>query len=199
MTHHAHGHIVPKERFADFVAALQQQEPQLYVASEALFGIDEARALRARAYETSLVSSTQVFVVPLYRTTIPAQNALLKLLEEPPPGVRFHIAVSYKGQLLPTVASRLLFDTSKDWSSTSISHECISATFAHRLALVSEKLAAEDEQWIASFLVAAEEVAHQQQDRHLHELLVLVRDAIDRPGASKKMLLEAVALALPSA
>ncbi len=72
------------------------------------FTIDEARALKSRA-ETmpTTTDSKKVFIVQMDSATSEAQNALLKLLEEPADYIHFFLIVPTAHTLLPTVRSRL--------------------------------------------------------------------------------------------
>lgn len=68
------------------------------------FGIDESRELGAAA-SLRAVGGAQVFIVGIGSITVEAQQALLKLLEEPHAGVVFIFLVGH-GALLPTLRSR---------------------------------------------------------------------------------------------
>lgn len=71
------------------------------------FSVDTIRAVRRDAYVKPNEACCKVYV---FRDTdnmgIPAQNALLKLLEEPPSNVFFLLTCVSVGALLPTVKSR---------------------------------------------------------------------------------------------
>jgi DNA polymerase-3 subunit delta' len=70
------------------------------------------RALRKRAQVRPSMAPVQVFVITDAEYLVPqeaspeAANALLKLLEEPPPATRFILTSSEPGRLLPTIRSR---------------------------------------------------------------------------------------------
>ncbi len=69
--------------------------------------VDQARGLREQAFIRAHMASRRVFLIDRAETlNEQAQNALLKLLEEPPQGVTFILVVSGKTQLLETVVSR---------------------------------------------------------------------------------------------
>jgi hypothetical protein len=72
------------------------------------YTIDEARELKARAYQTPL-GSAQVFVLAVRHLTHQAQNALLKLFEEPANNTYFVLVVPSIEILLPTVRSRMAY------------------------------------------------------------------------------------------
>ncbi len=72
------------------------------------FTIDDARAVKSSA-EMRPVSgeAKKIFVLMMNGITVEAQNALLKLLEEPPEYVHFFLIIPSAHLLLPTVKSRL--------------------------------------------------------------------------------------------
>jgi DNA polymerase III subunit delta' len=73
-----------------------------------------AQSLRRRAQRRPTESDTQVFILGDAEELVSqeasqeAANALLKLLEEPPPSTRIILTSSEPGQLLPTIRSRSL-------------------------------------------------------------------------------------------
>jgi DNA polymerase III delta' subunit len=69
--------------------------------------VDEIRELVARAANTPLAGERQVFVLPAIERLHPsAANALLKVLEEPPPATRLVLTCGDAERLLPTIRSR---------------------------------------------------------------------------------------------
>lgn len=168
------------------------------------FGIDDARALITAAQQAPFEAPIRVFVLAASNIAVEAQNALLKLLEEPPQSARFYIVLPQGTQLLPTLASRL--------HALAISPEAASVnetpadefaawkalSHAQRLALVAQKTKDKDSAWIQSILMGAEAYAsqHGQQNPSLLHTTVFVRSYAKTQGASQKMLLEALALSL---
>lgn len=72
------------------------------------FHIDAVRALREEAYILPNEAPVRVFILcDVQAMTDQAQNALLKLLEEPPAHVRLLLTCENRSQLLETVRSRL--------------------------------------------------------------------------------------------
>ena len=80
--------------------------PDIHIERWEKFGIDESRAL---VTQTSLrsVQGKSLFVLGIASITSEAQQALLKLFEEPGEGVVFVVLVPH-GTLLPTLRSRFL-------------------------------------------------------------------------------------------
>ncbi|MEN9561191.1 MAG: hypothetical protein RIQ56_464 [Candidatus Parcubacteria bacterium] len=80
--------------------------PDLMSRSYLNFGVEEARELRERAILRPLVAARRVFVVTASSLTTEAQNALLKLLEEPAADALFILLVPSPDSLLATLRSR---------------------------------------------------------------------------------------------
>ena len=75
---------------------------------KAAIGVDVIRQVRSDAFVKPNQSRCRVFIIPnAQRMNQQAQNALLKVLEEPPAGVKFVLTCEYARQLLETVVSRL--------------------------------------------------------------------------------------------
>lgn len=69
--------------------------------------VDQIRSLRSEAYLLPLMSTGRVFVIDFAHTmNASAQNALLKVLEEPPTGVHFILLAKSASLLLETIRSR---------------------------------------------------------------------------------------------
>ena len=69
--------------------------------------VDQIRQVSADAVVLPNEARRKVYIIEEADTmNVPAQNAALKLLEEPPAGAMFLLTVTNAGQLLPTVRSR---------------------------------------------------------------------------------------------
>lgn len=69
------------------------------------FKIEDAKEVISEAYKSE--SQTKTLILGAKSFTIPAQNALLKILEEPPSNIEFILLAPNKSTFLPTVRSRL--------------------------------------------------------------------------------------------
>lgn len=69
------------------------------------FKIEDAKEVISEAYKSE--EHTKTLILGAKSFTIPAQNALLKILEEPPPNIVFLLLAPNKSTFLPTVRSRL--------------------------------------------------------------------------------------------
>ncbi len=76
------------------------------------FGIALAREVIAQSYLASARKRFIILSAPKF--SIEAQNALLKILEEPPKNVQFVMIVPSKNAILPTIISRLQCTNHKD-------------------------------------------------------------------------------------
>jgi DNA polymerase III delta prime subunit len=90
----------------EYFGIAREANPDLHIVSWEKFGINEARELRQQASLRG-VSTRSLFVLGIASITTEAQQALLKLFEEPAKGVIFVLLVPH-GVLLPTLRSRFL-------------------------------------------------------------------------------------------
>ncbi|OGG60642.1 hypothetical protein A2765_03635 [Candidatus Kaiserbacteria bacterium RIFCSPHIGHO2_01_FULL_56_24] len=81
--------------------------PDLYARGYRSFGIDDARDLRERAQRRAFGAGGRVFVIFAPGMTHDAQNALLKVLEEPPADALFFFIVPSPETMLSTLRSRM--------------------------------------------------------------------------------------------
>lgn len=71
------------------------------------FKVDFVREIRAKAYIVPNEADRKVFILENSHTMgVEGQNAILKILEEPPPYINFILLCSSKSGFLPTVLSR---------------------------------------------------------------------------------------------
>ena len=112
LSHHAYYIEGSLAQFEAYERALREEEgfgahdPGFSARRFERFGIDEARAL-IQAASLRHTGSRSLFFIAAGVLTTEAQQALLKLLEEPHEGTRFVLLVPHGG-LLPTVRSRML-------------------------------------------------------------------------------------------
>ncbi|WP_345987147.1 DNA polymerase III subunit delta' [Sulfurimonas sp. HSL1-2] len=92
-----------EERFEAFRQAVHPSRVVGFVRDD--FLIEDAKAVIAEAYISE--ASLKYVVLAAKQFNIYSQNALLKLLEEPPANIALVIIASSKSVLLPTVRSRL--------------------------------------------------------------------------------------------
>lgn len=161
-------------------------------------GIDEVRAMSQQAYLRPASGSQYVLVVRTQFVTHEAQNALLKLLEEPPEGVSFQLVVPESLSLLPTLMSRVGVEITQAvtvdqsaWNSFQM------ATPADRLKQIESWNKTKDAVWLQAIIRGVRTVRVSDMSAEAVEVLQLVSERLATRGASNKMLLEHLALALP--
>ncbi|MDP1743739.1 MAG: hypothetical protein Q8L51_03030 [Candidatus Amesbacteria bacterium] len=79
----------------------------LVITPEKSIGIDEVRLIQHFLAKKPIQSEKNiVYIKDAHLLTIPAQNALLKILEEPPGNSEIYLVTDQPDQLLPTILSR---------------------------------------------------------------------------------------------
>lgn len=176
---------VPQDDDVEVVELVHQQ-----------LGIDEARSVTEQAFRRPLEKASQLLLVRTTFITHEAQNALLKLLEEPPITSRFLFLVPMDMQLLPTLASRLMVENVSEGDINHRFDDFMNASIADRLLQIETATKAKDTEWmraIKSGLLGYISKVHSAKEKQTIELvtrLLLTR------GASNKMLLEHAALGI---
>ena len=168
------------------------------------FGIDEARALVAL---TALKQEGQgVYFIGIVSITTEAQQALLKLFEEPQAGVVFVVLVPH-GVLLPTVRSRMAeypkIQITNNKSQT-IS-KFLKSNQKERSDEIAKMLKDDDDtkERVREFIDALERecvklnFTQRPEGRQALADIAMVRDYLRDRSPSLKMLLEHLALCLP--
>lgn len=87
---------------------VEEKNQDLVVLRHSLFSVDDAHKIASIAYRAPDGDSGKVLIISLTRIFHEAQNALLKLFEEPPVDTTLILVVPSAGMLLPTLRSRLL-------------------------------------------------------------------------------------------
>jgi hypothetical protein len=117
MAHHAYFLVGDTEegieRARGFASGILESAPteknlDIHILRYGLFSVEDARALAASAYRAPDGNNGKVIIISLTRIFHEAQNALLKIFEEPPIGVTLILVIPSAGLLLPTLRSRLL-------------------------------------------------------------------------------------------
>lgn len=117
LSHHAYYLIGSDSVRADLLSVLDkthdiqaQANPDFFQRSYETFVIDDAREVKTfHGMRPVTHAGKKVFILQMNGITIEAQNALLKLLEEPAEYAHFFIVIPSTHLLLPTVKSRMRF------------------------------------------------------------------------------------------
>ena len=85
----------------------QKGNPDFRLEQYETMGVHEARSIKESAERKAVSGKRKVFVISARGMTREAQNALLKIFEEPPVDTHFFLLVPSLELLLPTLRSRL--------------------------------------------------------------------------------------------
>jgi DNA polymerase III gamma/tau subunit len=209
--HHAYLLQSSKEAGESFVREFIAKDLQLEIAGNPdihfshfeTFGIDDARALKEQGCKKPL-GERQIFSVSFSFITIEAQNALLKLFEEP--GEDTHFFLITTANLLPTINSRVAILHLEERDDIALAKEFLSLGIDDRMKLVDERYKYTDSEnkksELLSLLNQIEKVFASKLGKDtaavkaLDELLELKKYLFDR-APSVKMIAEYLALRLP--
>lgn len=166
------------------------------------FGIDDARELVRQAHNRPQENAELLLIVRAEFVTLEAQNALLKVLEEPPVSTRFVFVLAPDCMLLPTLRSRfelastVLNDTDEQNEAFQSFH---AASLKERLESIDKAAKQKNLEWqrhIKQGLITyVGTVKNGIRSEVLASLEYVSRTLLTR-GASNKMLLEHAALLL---
>lgn len=167
------------------------------------FGIDDSRALVETAYKRPEIGEQKLIIVALKNITVEAQQALLKILEEPPKTAVFVFCVPVSLYLLPTLLSRFHIDQEFQFLDLEndqpnfLSFKALSK--ADRIAEVTAKMVAKDTDWVASIKIGLISFLSNKsfiEKSDNGEILLWIAKHLQTRGASNKHLLEELALTL---
>ena len=175
--------------------------------NQTVLDIDTARSIIAWAQ--SSYQGERIALISFHTASLPAQNAMLKVLEEPRPGTRFILVTSHRTNLIDTVLSRVLHIDNRSQSTehrnTHAEEFLQTVQYARiKLPFVVDMLGATDEEGrkdresVKSFILSVVNVLQEKKSepRYITETLEIASYASD-PSASGKALVEYLALLLP--
>jgi hypothetical protein len=144
----------------------------------------------------------KILIVATEFITEEAQQALLKIIEEPPLSTRFIFVIPSGYSFLPTLESRFeRVETKGDERGMVVFSEFKKAPYSARLELIEQSIKNKDLTWQADIkhglLHYLTYECDSQSAQTLKELEYIVRLLLTR-GASNKFLLEHLALTLPA-
>ncbi len=197
--HHANLLVGNKEwALSQIPESERTQGPDVSLQFFDRMSIADVRALIHTTTLMPVAESHRTFVIVANSILGEAQNALLKLFEEPNPTTVFYLNVPKEDILLPTLRSRLnlLAREYTDGVSMEVFTAFRTAGYAERLTLIADKLNAEDGVWVTELVQGLEMYAHETRNAVLMKEVLALLSRIHAPGSSKKMLLEHIALSL---
>lgn len=163
-------------------------------------GIDTIRELITEAYLKPREGyDKKCLILSATKITSEAQQAALKILEEPPQQVSIIIVLPIGTQLLDTVLSRVEFKQELVHTSTNVFSGWLKLPYADRIAEIEKRIKDKDSLWLQSFKTDLQTYYTSNFNRpgtEVKEVQFVIENLLTR-GASNKMLLEHLALSIP--
>jgi DNA polymerase III delta prime subunit len=216
-THHAYGIFMPTDGACDTVRGFLEREwgfvssgnPDFWEGEFDVLGVDDARSIRAQC-ATRPIGERRVVLFSAQSLTREAQNALLKVFEEPGEGNHFFLITPRMGDLLPTLRSRLFILTLDVDTSTEVhtsAKEFLAMSPKDRSTAIAGMIKDKDKKAAATLLDDIIATLHDDAQKKgadvwkasaptLKELSRL-RNYLTQTGSSVKLIMEHVALLLP--
>jgi DNA polymerase III delta prime subunit len=180
-----------------------QANPDFWHQQFETFAIDDARALKEVHALKSFSQNKKIFILETVFMTNEAQNALLKVFEEPTPNTHFFIIMPSSDVLLPTLRSRL-FIISRDVNTGESSEGEVEAKkflalpIPDRLKKVALLAEEKDKLGAINLVEHILKIAHAKKyPAALLEDLLKTRSYLNDRSPSLKLLLEHIALTIP--
>ncbi len=191
-----------REQLFEFVSQTLKHEiqgnPDFWHQRFETLSVDDARSLRELQLRKAFGENRKVFVIEMLNATVEAQNALLKVFEEPTPQTHFFVLMPSVDMLLPTLRSRVqIFKTEFD-SSQKKAKDFLQLSPAERLAGVSEIIENKDKAAALDLVQNLIVVLGKDAAKHSASLqeLFTVRTYLNDRSASLKLLLEHLCLSI---
>lgn len=175
-----------------------------------LFGINDARNLKELHYSKPVAGDKKLLVTVLGSITTEAQNALLKVLEEPVGHSHFFFISPSSDLFIPTIISRTEVLKKEVVADAALSEEAyayLRRTPVERLELVRNMIEEKDSAKALSLLDKMEQVyeeslregaGEQGRIREALEEIIRMRSYLRSKSASIKMIMEHLSLTLPA-
>ncbi len=201
--HHAHLLIGRPEELAEEVAErLKILGDDVMLDFFDSFTIDDSRRLAERQARRPRVGERQFFVLSIHVISHEAQQALLKVLEEPTAGTHFFLIMTEKARLLPTVLSRLVvLNGADDGAHTGVADHFLSLAPEKRLvmteSLLAEAKSSGNKQRLFDFLDSLELALATVSEQSARQIFAC-RSYLRSSGSAPKLIFEHLALTLPA-
>jgi DNA polymerase III delta prime subunit len=176
-----------------------QGNPDFWHRQTDSLSIDDARELRDIQSNKAFGTGRKIFVVEMIGMSVEAQNALLKVFEEPTPLTHFFLIMPSSEILLPTLRSRVavISDQEKKEGSAE-AKKFVSLSPAARLKAVSEIIEEKDKAKAISLvtnLILHFSAKPMEYSAALNNLLK-ARSYLNDRSASLKLILEHISLTI---
>ena len=204
-THHTYG-IESSENIVDQLKTIIPREECSYIFDRHYdsFKINDARAIKSLQSEKT--DKPTVFIISFTIINTEAQNALLKVLEEPTANTYFILVFPNTKKLLPTLQSRLSLVSFDSLGSEKTERNIILGSFLEmnlqeRLDIIKKMTDKKSSDIVTKsdvllFLNDIEEYFHSQESKRtdIAEAIFNAREYVNANGASMKMILDMLAI-----
>jgi DNA polymerase III gamma/tau subunit len=208
--HHANI-IAGKEDYRDFIFSVLENDlnfrvkanPDFLLLESESFGIDDARNLKRWVSGKPLIGEIKVSLVITKSITHEAQNALLKVLEEPPAGTYLFINIESLGGLLPTFISRVMILSPSEnekiaEQTTSIGSKFMNSDINKKLSIINSLSKNKDKTPMKELIKSLEEISYRNYAEEMESTvnakdmknILTAKIFASSRGSSPKMLLE---------
>lgn len=204
-THHAQVFRSLSETDLSTLKEKFKRDTELLIIESNALNMDEVRQLINSAHRRPVGFDTKTIMVITNKFSVEAVgHALLKILEEPPVSTRFVFCIPETLQLLPTMASRVEeVRSGKDTQQSNIWPDFLGMTYALRLDYIAKGFLKKDPNWEKELFLAFTNWVNSNSFKQAglkQEAKLQISDYLGyltEPGASKKMLYEAISLLIP--
>jgi|SRR3989344_4878540 len=183
--------------------------PDVSIQEFESFSIDDGRELKKSQSRKNIDAKKQIFILAFHFISHEAQNALLKVLEEPSQNTYFFIVIPNTSSFLETIISRaqiIKFPGTKQSSDYDIA-KFLSSSGAKRLQMLQKIIDEKNKSQALFFLNSLIEILNSQRKKtrtpYSYEEIMFLADIeqgrkylFDR-GPYVKMILEHIALTIP--
>ncbi|MAZ40554.1 hypothetical protein CL654_00345 [bacterium] len=172
------------------------KESEVQLLKYETFGIDEARALRT-SQTLSSIETKQFFILNPKTITVEAQNALLKVFEDPARDTHFFLCVE-EGAVLPTLRSRMIVvsSTAKEEDDIDLAKSYLKSSVSGRLQMVRDIVDAKDIPRLETLLTGLETILREDviSNKQTLKQIQSARRYLKNRGSNLKLLLENLVL-----
>jgi DNA polymerase III delta prime subunit len=169
-----------------------------YIDTEVL-SIGEVRKIITLAYGRPLEKPTKTILIKANTIAVEAQNALLKILEEPPLTTKFILLLRGKAGLLPTLLSRLSETTDReniDTNDTTYFEDFLKLDIGNKISQIAEIAKTKDGEGYELLYLGLINWLIKNTDNKNRAQINWCLNQLTMRGASKKMLWEEIALSM---
>lgn len=186
----------------------REGNPDFVVHTTDTVSVEDARMLAERQLRKSSGEGKKIFIIEFTHMTQEAQNALLKVFEEPTADTHFFLLTEHGHALLPTLRSRLsVFEIEGEEAMMPYIREAkefIRQSIPERLEFLAPYIEEKDKNMAIAFVNALETMVHEAFKKDLAPAVEFLKDLERQRGylhdraPSVKLILEYIACMCPT-